>query len=141
MTASGSRFIQWSAALENTASNSASKFNESPSATWAFRPRAFAAATMSGRSIHADDFGADSDQFLSKRAVTAAEIENALSGPRVQEIKHGLAKVGNKAGVLGVAGRVPLLGRRLLVHVSMVKQPHSSADAIKNDSFPWRAAR
>ena len=84
--------------------------------------------------------GAGGDQFLGKGAITAAEIENALSGFRAQQIKHRLAKVGNKAGVLCVASRVPFLGGCVPVHVSMLEQAAATIDAIKNASFPWLAA-
>ena len=108
---SSARFIQCSAALLNTASNSSSKASCSPSITRASRPRARAAATCAALPSTPTTSAAESDELLGERAVAAAEIEDALAALRREQLDDRRAEVGDEARVARVALGIPGLRR------------------------------
>jgi hypothetical protein len=59
--------------------------------------------------IDTDDTAAQRRELGSEHAVAAPEIQDALAGARGEQINYRRAKVGNKAGVAGVAVRIPSL--------------------------------
>src|SRR5215475_13113707 len=56
-----------------------------------------------GRAVHTYDICAGGRQLFGQHAIAATEIENALSGLRIEQVKNGLAERGYKSRIGGVS--------------------------------------
>src|SRR5262252_8565334 len=56
-----------------------------------------------GRTVHTYDICAGGCQLFGQHAIAATEIENALSGLRIEQVKNGLAERGYKSRIGGVS--------------------------------------
>src|ERR1700722_17929358 len=99
--ASGSSFTQCSAALEKTASNSFS--NTSDLACGGDHVR---------RIVDAHHLGTERDQFLSEDSISATQIENALTGLRLEQVQHRLPQRRYEVSVGRIVRGTPILGGR-----------------------------
>src|SRR5262249_36790991 len=68
----------------------------------AIQPARTRGGNLSGAAVDPDDVTADCNEPLSERAVTAAEIQDALSCARRKQLDDRRARLGAEAGVSGV---------------------------------------
>jgi hypothetical protein len=66
-----------------------------------------------GRRIHADHRGASLHEPFRERAVAAADVEDALTRARREQVEHRLPEIRHEPRVGGVVGRVPRLGHHV----------------------------
>ena len=74
--------------------------------------------------INGDNFTPKLYQFFGERPISAAQVENALSGLGRQQFHDGRSQIGNEAGVAGVACGVPSLRSR---HDGMISHTRDSS--------------
>ena len=60
--------------------------------------------------IDADDVAAEAGEFERQRTIAATEVKDALTRLGREQLDDGRAELGDEAGVLGIAIRVPRLG-------------------------------
>ena len=84
-----------------------------------------------GRGIDRDDFRAGRRDLLRQHAVTAAEVEDALAGPRIEQLDDRHAEHRHEGAGLGIALGLPALtGDRRHVQTFAVSAWRRNADKV-----------